>query len=55
MQRATKSLFGSMSSGEGLVATFSGSGKVLIAPIPYWRHRMMAFMSAVKSMKDQNG
>jgi uncharacterized protein (AIM24 family) len=49
MQRATKSLFGSMSSGEGLVATFSGTGKVLIAPIPYWRHRMMNFMSVVKA------
>jgi uncharacterized protein (AIM24 family) len=55
MQRATKSLFGSMSSGEGLVATFSGTGKVLIAPIPYWRHRMMTFMSVTKSLKDKKG
>jgi uncharacterized protein (AIM24 family) len=53
MQRATKSLFGSMSSGEGLVATFSGTGKVLIAPIPYWRHRMMSFMNVVSAMKDK--
>jgi uncharacterized protein (AIM24 family) len=55
MQRATKSLFGSMSSGEGLVATFAGTGKVLIAPIPYWRHRMMNFMTVAKSMKDKKG
>lgn len=55
MQRATKSLFGSMSSGEGLVATFSGTGKVLIAPIPYWRHRMMNFMNVAKSMSSKKG
>ena len=55
MQRATKSLFGSMSSGEGLVATFAGTGKVLIAPIPYWRHRMMNFMTVSKAMKEKKG
>lgn len=41
IERATKSLFGSMSSGEGLVSTFEGTGTVLIAPIPFWRHRLM--------------
>lgn len=40
IRRATKSLLGSMSSGEGLVSTFEGTGRALIAPIPYWRHRM---------------
>ena len=55
MQRATKSLFGSMSSGEGLVATFSGTGKVLMAPIPYWRHRMMNFMNVVNDKNSKKG
>lgn len=41
VERATKSLFGSMTSGEGLVSTFEGTGKVLIAPIPFWRHHLM--------------
>jgi uncharacterized protein (AIM24 family) len=40
IERATKGFFGSMASGEGLVSTFEGTGKVLIAPIPYWRQRM---------------
>ena len=40
VEKATKSLFGSMTSGEFLVSTFQGTGKVLIAPIPYWRMRM---------------
>jgi len=40
IERATKGLFGSLASGEGLVSTFEGTGKVLIAPIPYWRHRL---------------
>jgi uncharacterized protein (AIM24 family) len=40
IEKATKSLFGSMTSGEFLVSTFQGTGKVLIAPVPYWRMRM---------------
>lgn len=40
VEKATKSLFGSMTSGEFLVSTFQGTGKVLIAPIPYWRARL---------------
>jgi uncharacterized protein (AIM24 family) len=42
VQRATKSLFGSMTSGEGLVRTYEGSGMVLMAPMPYWRQRLFA-------------
>lgn len=42
IEKATKSLFGSMTSGEFLVSTFQGTGKVLIAPIPYWRMRMFS-------------
>ena len=34
VERASKGLFGSMASGEGLVNTFEGTGKVLIAPVP---------------------
>jgi uncharacterized protein (AIM24 family) len=33
IERASKSLFGSMSSGEGLVSTFEGTGTVLIAAL----------------------
>jgi uncharacterized protein (AIM24 family) len=39
-QRATKSLFGSLTSGEGYVRNYEGTGTVLIAPVPYWRNRM---------------
>lgn len=39
-QRATKSLLGSLTSGEGFVRIYEGTGTILIAPIPYWRGRM---------------
>lgn len=45
IERASKSLLGSMTSGEGLVSTFEGTGKVLIAPFPYWRNRMVNMIS----------
>jgi uncharacterized protein (AIM24 family) len=34
VQRASKSLIGSMTSGEGLLNTFQGQGYVLLAPVP---------------------
>jgi uncharacterized protein (AIM24 family) len=34
VERATKGLFSSLTSGEGLVNTFRGTGTVLIAPVP---------------------
>jgi len=34
LERATKSFFGSMMSGEGVVSTFTGPGTVLISPVP---------------------
>lgn len=34
VQRASKSLFGSMTSGEGLVNVIEGSGRVYLAPVP---------------------
>ena len=46
IERATKSLLGSMTSGEGLVSTFEGTGKILIAPFPYWRSRMVSMISS---------
>ena len=36
VEKATKSIFGSMTSGELLVNTFEGTGTVLLAPVPYW-------------------
>lgn len=33
-QKATKSLFGSMTSGEGMLSTFQGTGTVLLSPVP---------------------
>ncbi|HAB19151.1 MAG TPA: AIM24 family protein [Verrucomicrobiota bacterium] len=41
-QRATKSLFGSLTSGEGFVRIYEGSGTLVLAPIPYWRQRLFA-------------
>ena len=34
LEKSSKGIFGSMISGEGLVNTFSGTGKVMIAPVP---------------------
>lgn len=34
VQKATKGLFSSMTSGEGLVSVIEGTGRVLIAPVP---------------------
>jgi uncharacterized protein (AIM24 family) len=45
VQRAAKSLLGSVTSGEGLVRTYEGTGLVLMAPMPYWRQRLFAGLS----------
>ncbi len=53
-QRATRSLFGSFTSGEGLVRIYEGSGTLFMAPIPFWRHRLfdsIATLSAARSAK----
>lgn len=42
VERATKSLIGSMTSGEGYVRIFQGSGTLLFAPVPYWRNRLFS-------------
>ncbi len=41
LERATKSFFGSMMSGEGVVSSFTGTGTVLLAPVP---NRFFAMM-----------
>jgi uncharacterized protein (AIM24 family) len=45
-QRATKSLFGSLTSGEGFVRNYEGTGTVLMAPLPYWRNRMLGAIAS---------
>lgn len=47
IEKASKSILGSMASGEGLVATFEGTGPVLIAPFPYWRARLANMIGAI--------
>jgi uncharacterized protein (AIM24 family) len=46
-QRATKSLFASMTSGEGFVRIYEGTGTLLMAPIPYWRQRMFSALAGM--------
>lgn len=48
VQRATKSLLGSVTSGEGLVRTYEGTGIVLMSPMPYWRQRLFDALIARK-------
>ncbi|WOD41993.1 AIM24 family protein [Nodosilinea sp. E11] len=46
VEQATKSLLGSMTSGEFLVNIFEGSGTVLLAPIPYWQVLLLRQIAA---------
>ncbi|MBW4594865.1 MAG: AIM24 family protein [Brasilonema angustatum HA4187-MV1] len=41
VEKATKSILGSMTSGEFLVNTFEGTGTVLLAPVPYWGEMLL--------------
>jgi uncharacterized protein (AIM24 family) len=45
--RANKGIFGSVISGEGIVNTFTGSGKVLIAPAPNKYVTMINYLSGI--------
>ena len=45
--KATKSLLGSLTSGEGFVNTYEGTGTVLLAPNPYWEVMMLRQLWAV--------
>ena len=46
VEKATKSLLGSMTSGEFLVNTFEGTGTVLLAPVPYWQVMLLRQITA---------
>lgn len=46
VQKATKSMLGSITSGEGLLSTFAGTGSVLIAPIPNVFQNMVSVISS---------
>ncbi|MGA1237117.1 MAG: AIM24 family protein [Limisphaerales bacterium] len=50
-QRATKSLFGSFTSGEGLVRIYEGTGTLLLAPLPYWRQRLFTSLSSLTAAR----
>ena len=54
-QRATKSLFGSLTSGEGFVRIYEGTGTLLMAPVPYWRHRLFHAMAGMHSQAKDTG
>jgi uncharacterized protein (AIM24 family) len=47
VERAAKSLLGSMTSGEGYVRVYQGTGTLLMAPIPYWRQRMYTSLTSL--------
>jgi uncharacterized protein (AIM24 family) len=46
VEKATKSILGSMTSGEFLVNTFEGTGTILLAPIPYWQVKLLREITA---------
>lgn len=54
-QRATRSLLGSMTSGEGFVRIYEGTGTLLMAPIPYWRQRLFASIASLHSAARAGG
>jgi uncharacterized protein (AIM24 family) len=45
VQKAARSILGSLSSGEGLLSTFEGTGTVLIAPVPNVYQNLVAAIS----------
>lgn len=47
VEKATKSLLGSMTSGELLVNTFEGTGTVLLAPVPYSQVMLLRQIAAL--------
>lgn len=52
VQKATRSMLGSLSSGEGLLSTFEGTGTVLIAPIPsVFQHLFTTIVGAIPRAK----
>ena len=55
VQRASKSLLGSMTSGEYMVRIYEGTGTVLMAPMPFWRHRLFDAIAALRSAAKSGG
>ena len=55
VQRATKSLLGSMTSGEYMVRIYEGTGTVLMAPMPYWRQRLFDSISSIRAAQKPGG
>lgn len=49
VEKATKSLVGSVTSGELLVNVFEGTGTVLLAPVPYWQVLLLRQVAASAS------
>jgi uncharacterized protein (AIM24 family) len=57
IEKATKSLLGSATSGEFLVSTYTGTGKLMLAPVPNWRkflldqvqHSLTSMSSPIRS------
>jgi len=54
VQRSAKSLLGSVTSGEGVVRTYEGTGMVLMAPMPYWRQRLFAGLARASASKGKS-
>jgi uncharacterized protein (AIM24 family) len=54
-QRATRSLLGSMTSGEGFVRTYEGTGTLLMAPVPHWRQRLFASIASLHTATSHAG
>ena len=55
VQRATKSLLSSMTSGEYMVRIYEGTGTVLMAPMPYWRQRLFDSISSLRVAQKAGG
>jgi uncharacterized protein (AIM24 family) len=53
VQRSAKSLLGSVTSGEGVVRTYEGTGMVLMAPMPFWRQRLFAGLAGASASKSK--
>ena len=47
VQKATKGLFGSFTSGEGFVNVIEGTGRVLIAPVPNLHNNLLGSIASV--------
>ena len=45
IQRPTRTWLGKFTSGEGWVRHYTGTGHLLLTPVPYWRNRFLANMA----------